>query len=291
MRHPTGRDCGKMSDRRLHVLASPAFLAGLGLLLANDFVLKPRFNNALTGKLSDFAGLFIFPLFWAALLPRLRVRIYALTALAFAFWKSPHSQPLIDAWNSLPLPDVGRTVDPTDLFALLALPVSHFYGRACARPSRLPRAAAYPLALVALFAFTATSYSQRVAYSNKYYFHQPGRELIEKMRVLPANEPFASFADADSGDFEIVFDSCTGQAKITVGPEAGWTVVSLREMNYRCPSEAKREEMREFFEREFIDRLREEPIRKSATVQYIYRVPPVAGAGAQSAAPAAASPQ
>ena len=46
--------------RRLDALLRPAFLAALGLLVLNDGLLKPLFHNALTGKLSDFAGVFAF---------------------------------------------------------------------------------------------------------------------------------------------------------------------------------------------------------------------------------------
>ena len=45
------------------MLTSPGFVVGLSLLLLNDLFLKARFHNPLTGKLSDFAGLFVFPLF------------------------------------------------------------------------------------------------------------------------------------------------------------------------------------------------------------------------------------
>jgi hypothetical protein len=281
-----------MGERPLHILASPAFLACLGVLLVNDFALKPQFHSALTGKLSDFAGLFVFPLFWTALFPRLRAHVYALTALAFALWKSPHSQPPIDAWNALPLFTVGRTVDPTDLFALITLPCSYLYGRTHVSSPGPPRAAMYTVALVSLFAFTATSYSQKTAYSNEYYFHYSGRELIKRMSALPANEPFSPFADADWGEFEVVFNSCTGRATIAVREEAGWTVVRLNEIDYRCPSEPKREEMRGYFEREFIDRLREDPVRRSSQAQYLYRVkPPVRPSGQPAASAASPSPQ
>ena len=50
------------STRLLH----PAFLIGLGLLIANDWLFKPMFHNALTGKLSDVAGIFAFAYFWCA---------------------------------------------------------------------------------------------------------------------------------------------------------------------------------------------------------------------------------
>ena len=48
-----------MTDRSVHILGSPGFLVGLLLLLSNDFVFKEQFHNGFTGKLSDFAGLFV----------------------------------------------------------------------------------------------------------------------------------------------------------------------------------------------------------------------------------------
>ena len=55
---------------RLQSLASPAFITALALLVVNDFALKGLFHNALTGKVSDFAGLFALTLFVATLWPR-----------------------------------------------------------------------------------------------------------------------------------------------------------------------------------------------------------------------------
>lgn len=112
-------------DRAARVLTSAGFIAGLIVLLANDFVLKQAYPGAITGKLSDVAGLFIFPMFFAAFWPRRSREIYAATALAFAWWKSPWSQGAIDGWNALPLWDVGRVVDWMDLFALAVLPLSY----------------------------------------------------------------------------------------------------------------------------------------------------------------------
>ena len=259
-----------MSERNLNVLASPGFLAGLCLLLVNDFVLKQQFHNGLTGKLSDFAGLFVFPLFCAAFAPRLRPHVYALTAIAFAFWKSAYSQPLIEAWNGLRLFPVGRTVDPGDLCALLVLPVSYVYGRALPK-SRAPRPFVYSIALVSLFAFTATQFSKITSFDNEYRFQISKKELLGRMSRLPADDVLPSFWEEGSDTFDVQFDSCNGRATVTVREEGGESVVALKKMDYRCPGGGVKEEMRQYFEKEFIDQLRQEPAGKSAQVQYIYR--------------------
>src|SRR5688572_20551428 len=116
-----------MEKRQLNTLTSPAFIVAVCLLLANDFILKSTFHNWFTGKISDFAGLFVFPLFWVAFFPNSRKIIYAITASFFLLWKSEYSQPLIDAWNGLAIAPVSRAVDITDLLALFVLPLSYWY--------------------------------------------------------------------------------------------------------------------------------------------------------------------
>ncbi|HEX5709114.1 MAG TPA: hypothetical protein VFX96_17565 [Pyrinomonadaceae bacterium] len=272
-----------MSERNLHALASPGFLAGLSLLLLNDFVFKEQFHNGLTGKLSDFAGLFVFPLFWAALFPRLKLQVYVSTAVLFAFWKSPYSQPAIDVWNGLRLLPFERTIDYTDLLALTVLPLSYAYGRAPARATRVPRPALYSIALVSLFAFTATQFSKRVSYDNEYPFQSSREELLTRMSRLPANDVLSDFSESDT--FDVSFDSCTGSATVTVSERGSESVITLKEIEHRCPSEPDRRQMLEYFERQFIDRLREEPVRKSSQVTYIWgKSPPGAAAPTNNAA-------
>ena len=81
--------------RRDSPLAMPEFFAPLpllavGLMVLNDWVLKPRLHNALTGKLSDVAVCFFLPLFISALLgflwrrqPRARILVGAAVAGLF----------------------------------------------------------------------------------------------------------------------------------------------------------------------------------------------------------------
>jgi hypothetical protein len=149
-----------MTERNFQILGSPGFLIGLSLLLLNDFVLKEQFHNALTGKLSDFAGLFVFLLFWMAVFPRHKTLICVTTAVLFVFWKSASSQFVIDRWNRLPLFEINRTVDYSDLAALLVVPLSHFYGKMSFRVS-VPRRFIHAIAIVSVVAFAATQFSHK----------------------------------------------------------------------------------------------------------------------------------
>jgi hypothetical protein len=153
---------GTIVKPRLDLLISPGFVIGLLTLLANDFLLKAAWPGFVTGKLSDFAGLFVFALFWAALFPRDARGLHALTAVLWVLWKSPAAQPAIDLWNASSPYDVARVVDYGDLAALTIVPLSYAYfmrvsDAAPASASNLRSSSAAIAMLVAVFAFGATS--------------------------------------------------------------------------------------------------------------------------------------
>jgi hypothetical protein len=136
-------------------LVSPTYLFALIVLLLNDFVLKSHFAGFVTGKLSDFAGLFAAAVFLLVITRRSAVLVALV--LCFAFWKSPFSGGVIRIWNSATGFSIGRTVDPTDLIALSVIPLAlSFYCAAKAR--NIARSWCQVLSsLVSLFAFVATS--------------------------------------------------------------------------------------------------------------------------------------
>ena len=142
--------------RDFKIFTSFWFIFGLIILLLNDFVLKELYGNWLTGKLSDFAGLFIFPLFWTALAPQHKNKIFWLTGLLFMVWKSYLSQAFIDTWNNFDLLIITRTVDYTDLIALLILPIAYNFERKKGGIKAIKISPLFPLTLSA-FSFIATS--------------------------------------------------------------------------------------------------------------------------------------
>jgi len=115
-----------MKNNNLTILKNPYFIFSLVTLLLNDHLLKPLFDNWITGKLSDFAGLFLFPLFILAFLPKVKKFIFPLTAVLFTLWKSELSEGFIQWWNATPLFSINRVIDYTDLFALSILPLSKY---------------------------------------------------------------------------------------------------------------------------------------------------------------------
>ena len=145
---------------RKHYLLNYFFLSGLIVLFLNDHVFKYEFGNWLTGKLSDFAGVFILPFFLSYLFPQKEKHNIFLTAVFFVWWKSPLSQGFIDGFNSLGLFKVARIIDYTDLIALVTLPFTFgvFRQMESKRTFRInTRVSAIFVLLPALLVLTATS--------------------------------------------------------------------------------------------------------------------------------------
>lgn len=95
-------------------------------MLINDLYLKYEYHNYLTGKLSDFAGLFAFPYFFSCFFSKKIKLIYFFTGVFFVIWKSEFSQPIFDFAHSYGI-GINRVVDYYDLIALIILPFSYQY--------------------------------------------------------------------------------------------------------------------------------------------------------------------
>lgn len=102
------------------------FILSVALLIINDFYLKEEYHNEITGKLSDFAGLFAFPYFLSLIYPKSIKANYVFAGIFFTIWKSEFIQPLFDAFKVVGF-TFQRIVDYTDLIALTILPVSYYY--------------------------------------------------------------------------------------------------------------------------------------------------------------------
>ena len=146
---------------RKELILNPYFILGLFILLLNDFYLKYEFGNFITGKLSDFAGLLIFPMFVASIIPRLNKSISFITGIGFFIWKLPLFTPVIDLINQCPFITIHRVIDYSDYSALLILPLSHYlinYGKShlLTARKRFKYVSRYALLGISFFAFCAT---------------------------------------------------------------------------------------------------------------------------------------
>jgi hypothetical protein len=153
-----------MANPQFRIINSPLFLLSVGLLALNDWYLKANFHNALTGKISDFAGLFAFTVFIIAWLPRYREMVGFITTLTFVWWKSPFSEDFIDWWSNYCFP-IHRVVDETDLMALLVIPFAVWYSNNYKSSlQQLSKFKLYFISACTCIVFMATSATQRIEY-------------------------------------------------------------------------------------------------------------------------------
>ena len=143
---------GEARVTRGDYLLSLVFLASLGLLLLNDFLLKPYYPSSLSGILSDLAGMVFFPIFFVAIAEFIAVILpksplatprwfYVATALvAFLLVSVKFTDLGQEAYRALvaPLMDTpvagltvgggGAVSDPWDLLALFLSPLPVLVG-------------------------------------------------------------------------------------------------------------------------------------------------------------------
>jgi len=112
-----------MRKRLFAIITTWPFLASLALLVLNDWWLKGAYPGIITGKLSDFAGIAVVTLLLVAASPQRCLTIFCGISLTFLWWKSPESEPFIRFFNRLNFYCIGRTVDYTDMMAMLIFPL------------------------------------------------------------------------------------------------------------------------------------------------------------------------
>jgi len=178
-------------------LLDPAFLVALGLLLLNDHVLKSACHNVWTGKLSDFAGLYALAWVGMSMAPRLRKGISWTIAIAFVFWKSPLSGPLIDFWNAHGLLTVSRIEDWSDLVALIVLPLAVWrFGQTGLRRSErtftFSKSIQHAVLGLSLFAFCATSYRAEYNYRANYELPIAPEAVVQRLNSLSKSKKISN---------------------------------------------------------------------------------------------------
>ncbi len=130
----------------------------LVLLVANDSIFKSSYPGLLTGKLSDFAGLWVWALFFLYFFRKSALPIIVLSSLVFIWWKSPLSSPFISFLSSFFGIKLVRTVDFSDLWALLVyIPFYHYQRSILTWMDDLGQVSTRVFLVVSIIAFCATS--------------------------------------------------------------------------------------------------------------------------------------
>lgn len=273
-------------------LLSIGFIFSVIILLINDFILKRNFPGIITGKLSDFSGLFAFPFFFCVLLPNKKKWIYAITAIAFILWKLPITDNFISFWNKYIPFSIGRVVDYTDYFALLILPISYFYMPKIVLLNSYPKkkAAMFAITFLAIFSFLATAGTHgkikgyELNYTKydvnqavqKFYVKYPERVIPNQFRKLGTPHIFGSKQDdkinrlnADSVSFDFFFEKENMIIWMFItGAEENWNkkpceiqfvgLIIIKDGNWKYKDDLSMEEKQKatnFFENEILIKL------------------------------------
>jgi hypothetical protein len=245
------------------LLLSPLLLASAALLVVNDWMLKPAFHNAVTGKLSDVAGMAALALFLRAVLPRRRALACVLAGAAFAWWKSPASQPVIDGWNALGWWTAARVVDWTDLAALLVLPIAFAYRPRPVRSHGARRVLAPAAGAACVLAFAATSAPRQThlyPVGAEHAFADSPQALAMRMYDLRIGYVDRGVPPVTRGPVDTLHLYLGEHGNVLVQAElraaAGGSVVRLLEASVH-PTSVTADSARRVFEREVIGALRE----------------------------------
>lgn len=193
-----------------NLVFAPIFLVSLLVLLTNDFYLKQTYSNQLTGKLSDFAGLIVFPVFVAYIIPSSKKWISVITAGLFIIWKMPITTPLIDTINLILPFKVQRVIDYSDFWALWVLLISHKIIQRTDTKQKIGSTFILKLSkgsivFVAFFAICATSRIPRaeipkgtIHLGESYRVKKSKEETIQMIKSLGYNVDYYNNPDDDS---------------------------------------------------------------------------------------------
>lgn len=154
------------------LVLNPFFIAGIVLLVINDHYLKTHYHNWVTGKLSDFVGLIIFPMFLQYVFPKNK-HACLITGLLFIIWKLPVSEGLIALYNQIAFIAIQRTIDYSDYIALLVLPFSHFLTQ---RVENFSNNKLFPIYLNPIVLILPCSFIF-MATSPGFYYNRPGGDV------------------------------------------------------------------------------------------------------------------
>ncbi|GAB1819998.1 hypothetical protein [Herbidospora sp. RD11066] len=156
-------------------IGHPLTVLALVVLVVNDHVLKAAFPGFVTGKLSDMAGLILFPPLLDLALRRPKVSI-AITGVAFTLVKGAETGAWLasEAWSLVWNPSLVRA-DVTDLLTLPALGVAWWAYR---HPVPVHKAVVFLVVPPAVLAVAATSMSEYDWPYSAYAVESDGDEIV-----------------------------------------------------------------------------------------------------------------
>ena len=230
-----------MKNRQPLLLLHPFAIVALCILLLNDFSWKYQYHNWLTGKLSDFAGLFVLSVFLSAFFYR-HTLVYVAIAIFFIWWKTSLSQPTIDFLNQSFSLTLHRTIDYSDYIAIPFVFAAYPLKPAECNFSFAKKLAAYFVSAVCLFAFCSTSYYRKFMISPEmgprisYHISYPSRfnqedilYKLDSMQLAYKVDSFTTVPLRFHGGSLLIRDRDSGRTNmIVINPEQKDTTAYFR---------------------------------------------------------------
>lgn len=210
-------------------LTNHYFLLGLTILILNDLYFKYTFGGFITGKLSDISGLFIFPFFWSIFFRNHKLNIYILTAIAFTIWKLPISSAVISSLNDLLGVNFYRTIDYTDIFTLIILPVSYrYFSHLQSKDINSTKSSftSISICVISVIAFVATSLPFYVIKSTLSIEHSYTLDISKEKLLTEKLTP-----DPTSDKLSVNMNDTLFVVKFRKGTERIFTKVKIHELN------------------------------------------------------------
>lgn len=119
---------------KFSIYLHPFYWSSLLVLIVNDLILKAYYPSFITGKLSDFAGLVVLPLFIFGIYPRLfrstksQITLLSISGAVLVLIQFPNVLNILNVGlDSLNLPTHNLTSDYSDFIALLILPFVYLF--------------------------------------------------------------------------------------------------------------------------------------------------------------------
>ncbi len=216
------------------------YITGLILLLINDFYLKIKFHNIFTGKLSDFAGLFILPIFFAVVLRTKSKLVFIATAILFIIWKSPLLDGGLANWNANTYFKLQRVTDQSDYIALISIWIGYLLIKRT-RIQRLYRPGYIGIGILSVFAFCATSYMNELDVDRTYTYNVGIDRLREQLLKTDSTEwDFDTRRERAAPDtvtayveYDFCFEGFT--AEIIIDGDSARSSLTIDRVIHNCP--------------------------------------------------------
>lgn|GEM_PF-4660113 len=227
------------------LLLNPIYIGSLILLILNDLYLKFEFPSFITGKLSDFTGVFCFATVLFLLLSRFYKKksairgSFAISVLILALFQVPLLLHGINTFLAqIGLPETTLTSDFTDILVVIIYPMFNwfinYYIEKRFQINVVKHVSWVSVLCVSMVWFVATSYSSRklLALDRSYQYSSEIDEFISNLTLFLEGEGFENI-DHNSDQHNRISFYAERPEVIQVNPEDSFERIVIWNFKFR----------------------------------------------------------